>query len=194
MSDNPTDRTQATGDAGSTSAATGAATQTATTSADDRRFTQADLDRIVSDRIAREKDAEKERTKKAQEAAREQERIKAGELQAVAEERAAKLADLEPKVATLTETLTARDDLIEQLIKPRVKALPEEFQALLPDGDIAARVTALLKVEKAAEKAQALRSPGTPSGPRGSGAQSSVSNGGGFDAILAEKRSRIGGL
>jgi hypothetical protein len=169
MSDDLTTAPQSTGDAGSTSVPAGAATQTATT-ADEKRFTQADLDRIINERLAREKDAEKERVKRAQEQAKEQERIKAGELQAVAEERAAKLAELEPKVETLTATVTARDELIEKLITPRIKALPDEFRDLLPDSDIAARVNALIKVEKAAEKAAAQRNPGTPSGPRGSGA------------------------
>jgi hypothetical protein len=147
---------------------TGAATPAAQT-VDERRFTQADLDRVVSERLARERDAEKERTRKAAEQAKEQERIKAGELQAVAEERAAKLADLEPKVETLTATVETRDKLIEKLIEPRIKALSEEFRSLLPDGDIAARVETLIKVEKAAEKAAQTRNPGTPGGPRGSG-------------------------
>ena len=175
MSDNPTVSTQSTGDAGSTSAATGAATQTATSSAEDRRFTQADLDRIVSDRIAREKDAEKERTKKAQEQAREQERIKAGELQAVAEERATRLAELEPKIETLTAERDGHAALIDRLMKDRIAALPEGFRNILKRArDVTERVELLADLEKEAANLATTRSPGTPSGPRGSGGQSLV--------------------
>jgi hypothetical protein len=67
------------------------------------RFTQADLDRIVKERLERaKKQSDTERTKAA-EAAREKALAEQGEYKAIAESQAARLAELESKAALIDE-------------------------------------------------------------------------------------------
>jgi hypothetical protein len=61
---------------------------------------------------------------------------------------------------------------MEEQMKARVKALPAELAAMLPEGDVLARYKALGLAEAAAAKLSIARSPGTPAGPTGSGGTS----------------------
>lgn len=179
MSDNPTNgAAQTAGEAGSsTSAASTGQPPQAAPSGNERTFTQAELDAILKSRLAEDRRKRDEDAKAAR--AKEQ-----GEWQALAQQHEAKVQELEPQLATATDTLTARDALIEQLIKDRIKALPEELRDVLPT-EIGPRVEALIKFEKAAAKLQAQATAGTPAGPRDNGAQVAVHSAG---DLIAQKR------
>lgn len=100
-----------------------------------------------------------------------------------------KLSPLEAQTTTLTEQLAARDELIDRLMKARIKALPEGFQNILKRArDVTERAELLEDLEKEAGTLAAQRSPGTPSGPRGSGGQPAATVGT-MDDLVARKRS-----
>lgn len=165
MSDNATnDQTQTAGEAGSSTnvGSTGQLPQ-AVQSGNERTFTQAELDQILKNRLAEDR-------RKRDEDAKQQRAKEQGEYQSLAQQYEARIKELEPQLTTTQEQLQTRDALIEKLIAPRVKALPDELRDVLPT-EIGPRVEALIKFEKAAEKLQAAATTGTPAGPRGGGAQ-----------------------
>lgn len=161
---NPADITS--GDDGkNTQAGAGAATQAATPVVE-VKFTQEDVDRIIRERLAEEKRRNETQAEKIKRQAEDEAKAKQGEYQALAEQRAARIAELEP----VAEQNTRLQELMERQIKDRLKNLPEEIRAMQPDGDVLARFDWLSKAEAAAAKLQAARSPGTPPGPKGNGA------------------------
>jgi hypothetical protein len=93
-----------------------------------------------------------------------------GEFEKLATDRATRIAALEAEHTTAAEQLTKYQEEMERQIKARLRALPEEIRAMAPEGDALMRFAWLEKAEQAAQKLAATRTPGTPPGPRGSGA------------------------
>jgi DNA repair exonuclease SbcCD ATPase subunit len=89
-----------------------------------------------------------------------------------------------------------RDELaaaLDRTAKARLKALPDELQRLAPEDSPTRLLAWLDEAEKAAKKLTAQpTSPGTPSGPRGTGAQALVQPN--QADLLAQKRRQIGSL
>jgi hypothetical protein len=146
----------------------------------------------VNDALAelKRKDAEREAKERAETEKRAKEQ---GQYKELVEAKDRELGELKPQVESATARTKALEEVMEAQVKERAKALPDELRAMMPDGDVLAQFAWLGKAEAAAAKLQIARSPGTPPGPRGSGAQSSP---GAVDmeALKAEKRARIGGL
>ena len=157
-----------------------AATPAAPPSSEERTFTQADLDRIIRERLADEKRRADEKAK-----------LKAGEFEQVANERATRITQLEEENKTTKEQYDALVRLIDAENKERIKALPAEMRDLVPMGDVLAQREWLTKAEKAAAKLSSTQptspvsTPGTPSGPRGTGAASANTS---INDVIAQKR------
>lgn len=181
---------------GTSPSATGTSTQAGqttpaetTTTATEKTFTQAELDRVVQQRLAEEKDRAKKAVQKDKEAADEAARLKAGEFETLATERGAKVTTLEQQVETLTAQLKTYQDAIAAQLTERVKALPEELRALDPDGDPVARLAWLVKAEAAAKKLAptATTTTVTTGTPRGA---ASIATSSGSNATAAEVEAR----
>jgi hypothetical protein len=98
----------------------------------DKKFTQADLDRIA--RKTREEEKRKASEAKAKEDA-ERAEAKAkeqGEFEKLANDRKAKVDELEPKLATLESELTAHKLAVSEIAKTELKALPDEVRDISP--------------------------------------------------------------
>lgn len=113
-----------------------------------KSFTQADVDRIVADRLSREKVKAQELADKARHEAETAAALKNGEFEKLATDYKSQLDALTPKAEyaeRLVETLTAQLDA-------RVKRLPADVAVLDPGGDVLARLTWLDKAEALAAK------------------------------------------
>ena len=139
----------------------------------EKKFSQAEVNRMM---------AEDRRKTKA--AADEAQRIKAGEFEALATERKTRLDETEAELERLKQQNAAYETRLETDLKARIKALPEEMRDLVAGETLDARAASLDKVEAAAKKLIAQRTPGTPSGPRGNGG----STGNTMEKLIADKR------
>jgi hypothetical protein len=130
-------------------------------------------------------------TAKAQRDAEEAAKAKQGEFQSLAEQRAARIAELEATEAGKAERLTALETEIKQQTDARLKALPKEIAEMKPETDDPLIVYRwLARAEQAAAKLtgqQPPRNPGTPPGPRGGGVNPTAGAGG--DTVAAKRAS-----
>ena len=97
----------------------------------EKAFTQADVDRIINERLAREKAAREKDAAKAKETAEAEALKKNQEWQALAEKNAAKLAELEP----LSEQVTRYKGALEKYLANEKKDLPKHVLVLLEKLD-----------------------------------------------------------
>jgi hypothetical protein len=194
MSSDTTEQAPTTGGAGIPGASEGGATPAPTPAASEKTFTQADLDRLLKERLAEEKQRADRARAAAEAKAAEEAAAKAGEWQTVAEQRKAAAEQAE---ATAQRLQAERDELaavVERTVKARQKTLPDELRDLMPAGTPAQQLAWLEQAEKAAAKLGGQpRTPGTPAGPRGIGGQPTPV-GATADDIIAQKRRQIGGL
>lgn len=156
-----TNDTPATGDA--------PGTNSGNNGGDDKKFTQAELDRIVQERLDRDrKKREAEAEKTRQEAEREALKQKE-EYKALTETQEKELGELRPK-AERYDTLA---ELVTKQLRDEVDAWPEEVKNLLPDSEPVEVLTFLQAVEKARPLAKRLTAepapPGNPRGPKPKG-------------------------
>jgi DNA repair exonuclease SbcCD ATPase subunit len=130
-------------------------TQTVTDAGQDagRRYTQEDIDRVVSERLNRQ------RAQLAREA--EEGRLKAQqEWQRLATQHEARVKELEPQLEALQAGLEARDAELLKTVKAETKDWPPEAKALIPhEGDALAQMAA---VDKARALVAKLGEPGEP--------------------------------
>jgi hypothetical protein len=106
--------------------------------ADQKKFSQADLDAIVQDRLAREKKKKDDATAKARKEAEEAALLKNQEFQKLAEERAKTIADLEPLKEQLdgaNETIERYKGALDNYLEAEKKDLPKHVLALLEKLD-----------------------------------------------------------
>jgi hypothetical protein len=129
-----------------------------------------------------QQDAAAERARKEAEDKAAQEK---GEFEKLATDRATRITALEAEHTTAQEQLTKYQEEMERQIKARLKALPDEIKAMAPEGDTLMRFAWLDKAEQAAQKLTATRTPGTPPGPRGSGAVPATN---GTPDLIAQKK------
>lgn len=194
MSDPTTDAVTTTAGAGITpGTASGGSTSAASTTEGEKRFTQDEVNRLLAEerRKADEKRKADEARAKAQ--AAEAAAKESGEWKSLAETVTHERDRLSQEHTTLAERHGALAAQVEALIKAQLKELPDEIAALAPGGDdLAARLEWVAKARKAASKVTATATPGTPTGPRGAGANAvTLPN---PDDLIAQKRARIGGL
>lgn len=142
---------------------------------DDKRFTQAELDAIVKDRLERERkkaDETAAKTKADAEAAAAKEQ---GEWKKLAEQHEARVGELEPRVQTAeTERDTYRGIVLSQQ-QTAIDALPEPLKKLAPAvseaptlAEINARAAFLQNAVEAAAAfgSQATTTTGVPTTPK----------------------------
>lgn len=115
---------------------------------DEPKFTQAQLDAIIADRLAREKARTEASEKKAREEAEAAALAEQQKFKELADQRQGKIAELEGKVAEL-EQVRARADKFEAALKAQLeglrKGLPPHILELLDSKDPADQLTWLAK-------------------------------------------------
>lgn len=143
-----------------TAPATPPASSTSTT--DDRAFSQADVDRIVSERLAEEKRRNDARTADAAKKTKEEALRQAGEWQTLAEQRGTELATLQG--ATERADLLAK--ALNDVIKEQIADWPDEVKALDPGKDnVEARIAWMKSARPLADRLRAApKAPTTEAG------------------------------
>lgn len=118
------------------------ASQDAEAEVSEKVFTQAELDRIVADRLAREKTQREKAATKAREEAEAKALEEQKEYQQLAEKRQQKIADLEAEVQSLNESLSELEpkakkyqETLEKRLEAEMEGVPEHIQSLLADRD-----------------------------------------------------------
>lgn len=142
----------------------------------DKQFSQADVDRILSERLEREREKSKRDTeeakRKATEAALEQnkefEKL-ATERKAALEAVSAKAAELEPKVEALTKRAEAAEAAVAEFVKAEVEALKlsEALQDAIKDKAPVDRLRWLTKHRAELAKSNGNGVPGSPDADTG---------------------------
>ena len=161
MSDDTT-ATQ-TGTSADTAPQAGEAAPSSTTTDHPRAFSQEDLNRILA---ANKREWEKQ----AKRAADDAKAAAQGEFQTLAEQRAARIAELEQQATTAAAIVERYQAEVQAEVDARVKQLPQELRALQPDGDPLVVYAWLKKAEAAASKLTAATAAhATPPGPAGTG-------------------------
>jgi DNA repair exonuclease SbcCD ATPase subunit len=127
-------------------------------------FTQAELNQAIEARLERERKKQEANVQKARDEAAAENAKKNGEWQTLAEQREARIKELEPVTAKLDETAAERDQLrsaVESMLKEQTKDLPAHVVELLSG------LSPLKQLDWIAKNAEALRKkpltvPGTP--------------------------------
>jgi hypothetical protein len=145
----------------------------------EKKFTQADLDRVAAKTRQEEKDKAKAAKDKEEKERLEAEAAKQGEFHKLADERKLKIDELEPKVAALeTERDTLKTTLAE-IAEAELKALPKEVSDISPaqraeDKSLTNPLDVLAWLPKGKTLAEKLNGQsavkGTPKSPRANGA------------------------
>lgn len=98
---------------------------------EDRRFTQAEVDDLIKRRLERERQQSEQRTQREREQAEEQRLKENQEFQKLAEQRQARIAELEPTVAKAERYEAA----LTKLLTEERKAVPEYVHPILDKLD-----------------------------------------------------------
>lgn len=137
---------------------------------DDRKFTQADLDAIVKDRLERERKQAERQTAKAREEAEAKALAQNAEWQALAEKRAEQLTAAEAKLAEV-EQIQQRADRYEAVLKTHLEAqrkdLPAHVLTLLDRLDVADQLDWIASNREALGKTQQVGITATPAATNG---------------------------
>lgn len=111
------------------------------------KFTQADVDRILTERLSKEKSKAEAAQKKAAEEAAAKALTEQGEYKTLAEQRAQRIAELEAlssgtaeKAQTLEEQLASYKVTLESYVKAQRKNVPSHISALLDNLDLPAQL------------------------------------------------------
>lgn len=160
-----------------TEMAEGAQTEDATgkekTAEQQATFTQADVDRIVKERLAREQAKAEAAAKKAKEDADQASMKEQEKWKELATQHETRIAELEPLTKTQAERLTAFEQLIAKQLETEIKDWPKEFKDLDPgkESDLLARMAWVEKSRPLAQKLAAVPpAPGNGRLPRPAGA------------------------
>lgn len=95
---------------------------------DEKKFSQADLDRYVTERLNRDRERRAAEQKKADEAAEEKRLQEQAEFQKLAETRAEKIVELEAKVSGFEPIQTERDEamaVIQKIVDAELEHAPD---------------------------------------------------------------------
>lgn len=156
------------------------------TQGDEKRFTQADIDRIVADRLDREKRKAESEAQKAKEKAESEALAENQKWQELAQKHEAKIKDLESKLAEFEaakETLEKYKGALEAHLQTQRADLPGHITALLDKLDPVDQLEYIAK--NAGElKKKTTKVPETPT-PAGDGELSEATK---ADALAATNR------
>ena len=143
-------------------------------------FTQSDVDRIVTERLDREKRQADAQAKKVAEDAAAKALKDSADFKTLSETQAAALLDKETTISQTTvqiETLTTERDAyktaLDKYVKSRRSMLPESINALLEELNPVAQMAWL---DKNAEKFGAIVAPGNGQSPKPAGKAGTAAN------------------
>lgn len=152
---------------------TGTSESTATPpaqTADEKKFTQAEVDRFVTERLDREKRQATEQAKKAADEAAAKALKESADFKTLSEQQAQALLERETELTqykTQAETVTQERDLyktaLEKYVKGRRQSLPDSINALLESLDPVAQMAWL---DKNADKFGGTVTPGNGQSPK----------------------------
>jgi hypothetical protein len=153
---------------------------------EEKRFTQAELEAKISDRLKRERELAATKAQKDKEAAEAESLKEQQKFKELASQHEAKLAELGPQVETLTAERDRLVAIVTAAIDAETKDWAKEVKELLPDGaDVLTRYAAVERTRGLAARLQATGPlPGNGPNPRPTG--SAASNG--VQTIIEEKR------
>lgn len=141
------------------------------------KFTQADLERIVGERLERERRKTEAATAKAQEEAEAARLKEQGLWQKAAEQAETKVKELSPQLEAATAEVTRWREIVTAQIDSEIKTWPAEVLALIPaaDTDPLARYDAVNRTRPLAAKlAGTPPPPGNGPNPRPVGGPSNA--------------------
>lgn len=109
----------------------------------DKKFSQAEVDNIIKDRLKREKEKAEKDAQKVREEAEAEALKKQGDFQKLAEKHEARVKELEAEQVTLKAKSEQADKYkaaLEKFAESETKALPDHLKALLEKMDVADRL------------------------------------------------------
>lgn len=136
----------------------------------ERKFTQADVDRLINQHTAKERAAAEQRTAKEKQQAHEAALKEQAKWQELAQQREQRVAELEPQLQTVQERYTTLAEKLGKQIDAGMKDWPAKARAMVltaPAGDIAARLEAFDTMRALlGEGTLSPRQPGNGANPR----------------------------
>jgi hypothetical protein len=137
------------------------------------RFTQDDVDRIVSERLKREREKQDKDREKAEQKAREEALKEQGKFKEIAEQHERTIEEKDGQIEVLQGVETERDALQERLttleerlkglIKPGLERVPEMFRGFVEEKPVEEQAAWLKKnADKLTGPAEPIGSPETP--------------------------------
>lgn len=158
----PIEQEQATENSQTGNAPGSEATTTATPEkSGEKLFTQAELDKLIDDRLKREREKAKTQAEKAAKEADERRQVEQGEWQKVAEERKTRLEQLEPK----SELADRLSELVAKQLDSEIATWPDSVRAIMPspESSLLERLEWAERTRPLAQELLAAKAPnGTP--------------------------------
>jgi hypothetical protein len=145
---------------------------TAPVPAEEAKFTQADVDRLITARLAREREQAEAKATRAREQQAADTLVAQGQFQALAEQHARRAEQLEAELSQQNAFVDRYADSLRKINRARIKDWSDEAKALIPRGDDVDPVEQAEAIERAAALVERLRAlEGSPGGgPPGSAA------------------------
>lgn len=153
---------------------------------EEKKFSQADVERIIKERLERERKKAEQDRQKAEEDARAKALKEQGEFKQLAEEQALRLAKLEEQVKeveALQEQVKRYSESLQKQLEEQKKSLPDAILALLEKQDPLEQLDWLAKHRESLTKSSAS---GIPPTPRAGNSQTMT------EAEREERRKRFG--
>lgn len=140
----------------------------------EKRFSQAELDRIIGERLERERERAKaeaaEEQRKAEEAARKKALKEQEDFQALSESQAAEIAEKDGRITALEASearVTELESRLEKIVEARLEKVEEGYKTLLKNMTVEERADWIEANPKLVANSAAGGSPATPE-PAGS--------------------------
>lgn len=140
---------------------------TTDTPGNERTFTQADLDRIVNERLERERRRHETEQERARQQAEEARLAEQNEFRQLAEQRADRIVELEAQTAQIETLTTERDaalEVVRELVNGELEAAPDYVRDAIAERDPVAQLRYL---NQHRDKWTADQRRGIPATPRG---------------------------
>lgn len=135
----------------------------------DKRFTQAELDRIIGERLERERERAKaeaaEEQRKAEEAARKKALKEQEDFRALSESQASEIAEKDGRITALEASearATGLESRLEKIVQARLEKVEEGYKTLLKNMTVEERADWIEANPKLVANAAAGGSPPTP--------------------------------
>ncbi len=130
-------------------------------------FTQADVDRLIGERLKREREAQEKKEREAEEQRKAEEAKQQGEWQKLAEQHEGKVKELTAALETATAELEGLKKIVQAQLDEGLKALPKDVLDLdlVPGEDrpLTERLAGLAKAQAVAARIKGgSNTPGTP--------------------------------